>query len=169
MESRQNPRSRRSVALSLQFAGSDLRITNFGGGNTSSKLEGTDPLDRQKKTVLWVKGSGGDLGSIKVEGFATLYLDKVLALSKIYRGVELEDEMVGMYPLCTFGNNPAPASIDTALHAFLPFPMWIISIPTGESRSPLRPMARKRWMSSTRSLATRWSGSHGSGRALNWP
>ena len=101
--------------------GSDLRITNFGGGNTSSKLEGTDPLDGQKKTVLWVKGSGGDLGSIKVEGFATLYLDKVLALSKIYRGVELEDEMVGMYPLCTFGNNPVAASIDTALHAFLPF------------------------------------------------
>ena len=101
--------------------GSDLRITNFGGGNTSSKLEGTDPLDGQKKTVLWVKGSGGDLGSIKVEGFATLYLDKVLALAKIYRGVELEDEMVGMYPLCTFGNNPVAASIDTALHAFLPF------------------------------------------------
>src|ERR1700723_4274897 len=102
--------------------GSDLRITNFGGGNTSSKLEGTDPLDGQKKEVLWVKGSGGDLGSIKVEGFATLYMEKVLALSRIYRGVELEDEIVGMYPLCTFGNNPAPASIDTALHAFLPFP-----------------------------------------------
>ncbi len=100
--------------------GSDLRITNFGGGNTSSKLEETDPLDGQKKMVLWVKGSGGDLGSIKVEGFATLYLDKVLALAKIYRGVELEDEMVGMYPLCTFGNNPVAASIDTALHAFLP-------------------------------------------------
>jgi rhamnose utilization protein RhaD (predicted bifunctional aldolase and dehydrogenase)/NAD(P)-dependent dehydrogenase (short-subunit alcohol dehydrogenase family) len=102
--------------------GSDLRITNFGGGNTSSKIEGTDPLDGQKKTVLWVKGSGGDLGSIKVEGFATLYLDKVLALAKIYRGVELEDEMVGLYPLCTFGNNPVAASIDTPLHAFLPFP-----------------------------------------------
>ena len=102
--------------------GSDLRITNFGGGNTSSKLEGTDPLDGQKKTVLWVKGSGGDLGSIKVEGFATLYLDKVLALAKIYRGVELEDEMVGLYPLCAFGNNPVAASIDTPLHAFLPFP-----------------------------------------------
>ncbi|HTZ59630.1 MAG TPA: bifunctional rhamnulose-1-phosphate aldolase/short-chain dehydrogenase [Acidobacteriaceae bacterium] len=101
--------------------GSDLRITNFGGGNTSSKLDGTDPLDGQKKKVLWVKGSGGDLGSIKVEGFATLYLDKVLALTKIYRGVELEDEIVGMYPLCTFGNNPVAASIDTALHAFLPF------------------------------------------------
>jgi rhamnose utilization protein RhaD (predicted bifunctional aldolase and dehydrogenase)/NAD(P)-dependent dehydrogenase (short-subunit alcohol dehydrogenase family) len=102
--------------------GSDLRITNFGGGNTSSKLEETDPLDGQKKQVLWVKGSGGDLGSIKVAGFATLYLDKVLALSRIYRGVTLEDEMVGMYPLCTFGNNPVAASIDTPLHAFLPFP-----------------------------------------------
>src|SRR5580692_5610132 len=101
--------------------GSDLRITNFGGGNTSSKLDEADPLDGQKKTVLWVKGSGGDLGSIKVEGFATLYLDKVLALAKIYRGVEYEDEIVGMYPLCTFGNNPVAASIDTALHAFLPF------------------------------------------------
>jgi rhamnose utilization protein RhaD (predicted bifunctional aldolase and dehydrogenase)/NAD(P)-dependent dehydrogenase (short-subunit alcohol dehydrogenase family) len=102
--------------------GSDLRITNFGGGNTSSKLEETDPLDGQKKQVLWVKGSGGDLGSIKVEGFATLYMEKVLALTRLYRGVELEDEMVGMYPLCTFGNNPVAASIDTPLHAFLPFP-----------------------------------------------
>jgi rhamnose utilization protein RhaD (predicted bifunctional aldolase and dehydrogenase)/NAD(P)-dependent dehydrogenase (short-subunit alcohol dehydrogenase family) len=102
--------------------GSDLRITNFGGGNTSSKLEETDPLEGQKKTVLWVKGSGGDLGSIKLQGFATLYLDKVLALSHLYRGVEREDEMVGLYPLCTFGNNPVAASIDTPLHAFLPFP-----------------------------------------------
>jgi rhamnose utilization protein RhaD (predicted bifunctional aldolase and dehydrogenase)/NAD(P)-dependent dehydrogenase (short-subunit alcohol dehydrogenase family) len=102
--------------------GSDLRITNFGGGNTSSKLEGTDPLDGEKKEVLWVKGSGGDLGSIKAEGFATLYMDKVLALSQVYRGVEFEDEIVGLYPLCTFGNNPVAASIDTALHAFLPFP-----------------------------------------------
>src|SRR6201996_4266113 len=90
--------------------GSDLRITNFGGGNTSSKLEMVDPLDGQKKEVLWVKGSGGDLGSIKVEGFATLYMDKVLALSQIYRGVEFEDEMVGLYPLCAFGNNPVAAS-----------------------------------------------------------
>src|ERR1700691_5367633 len=90
--------------------GSDLRIPTFGGGNTSSKLDETDPLDGHTKPVLWVKGSGGDLGSIKVEGFATLYLDKVLSLARIYRGVELEDEMVGMYPLCTFGNNPVAAS-----------------------------------------------------------
>jgi rhamnose utilization protein RhaD (predicted bifunctional aldolase and dehydrogenase)/NAD(P)-dependent dehydrogenase (short-subunit alcohol dehydrogenase family) len=102
--------------------GADLRITNFGGGNTSSKLEEIDPLDGQKKTVLWVKGSGGDLGTMKVQGFATLYQEKVLALVHLYRGVEREDEMVGLYPLCTFGNNPVVASIDTPLHAFLPFP-----------------------------------------------
>jgi len=101
--------------------GSDLRITNFGGGNTSSKLDQVDPVDGQKKKILWVKGSGGDLGSIKRAGFATLYLDKLLALEKMYRGVELEDEMVDMYPLCTFGNNPVAASIDTPLHGFLPF------------------------------------------------
>ena len=101
--------------------GSDLRITNFGGGNTSSKLKEMDPLDGQEKTVLWVKGSGGDLGSIKRAGFATLYLDKVLALAKSYKGVEREDEIVAMYPLCTFGNNPVAASIDTPLHGFLPF------------------------------------------------
>ena len=102
--------------------GSDLRLTNFGGGNTSSKIEQVDPLDCEKKTVLWVKGSGGDLGSIKRSGFATLYLDKVLALERSYRGVEHEDDIVAMYPLCTFGNNPMAASIDTPLHGFLPFP-----------------------------------------------
>src|SRR5271156_3998739 len=102
--------------------GSDLRITNFGGGNTSSKLEQVDPLDGKTKKILWVKGSGGDLGSIKRAGFATLYMDKLLALEKAYLGVNLEDEMVEMYPLCTFGNNPVVASIDTPLHGFLPFP-----------------------------------------------
>ncbi|HEX3373242.1 MAG TPA: bifunctional rhamnulose-1-phosphate aldolase/short-chain dehydrogenase [Edaphobacter sp.] len=101
--------------------GSDLRITNFGGGNTSSTLEQVDPLDGRTKQILWVKGSGGDLGSIKRSGFATLYLDKLLALEKAYRGVDFEDEMVEMYPLCTFGNNPVAASIDTPLHGFLPF------------------------------------------------
>src|SRR5438105_7807134 len=102
--------------------GSDLRITNFGGGNTSSKLDQVDALDGKTKKILWVKGSGGDLGSIKRSGFATLYLDKLLALEKIYPGVEREDEMVAMYPLITFGNNPVAASIDTPLHGFLPFP-----------------------------------------------
>ena len=102
--------------------GSDLRLTNFGGGNTSSKIGQRDPLDGEMKQVLWVKGSGGDLGSIKRAGFATLYLDKVLSLARLYAGVEREDEMVAMYPLCTFGNNPVAASIDTPLHGFLPFP-----------------------------------------------
>src|ERR1700685_3876169 len=101
--------------------GSDLRITNFGGGNTSSKIVETDPLDRAQQPVLWVKGSGGDLGSIKRSGFATLYLNKLLALEASYRGVVYEDEMVEMYPLCTFGRNSVAASIDTALHGFLPF------------------------------------------------
>ena len=101
--------------------GSDLRITNFGGGNTSSKLNERDPLDGAKRKVLWIKGSGGDIGSITMSGFATLYLDKVLALADRYRGVTWEDEMVDLYPLCTFGRNTVAASIDTPLHAFLPF------------------------------------------------
>src|SRR5271170_8052140 len=73
--------------------GSDLRITNFAGGNTSSKIEMADPLTGKDTNVLWVKGSGGDLGSIRRSGFATLYLDKLLSLEKLYRGAELEDEM----------------------------------------------------------------------------
>jgi rhamnose utilization protein RhaD (predicted bifunctional aldolase and dehydrogenase)/NAD(P)-dependent dehydrogenase (short-subunit alcohol dehydrogenase family) len=102
--------------------GSDLRITNFGGGNTSSKISEIDPLSGEPVEVLWVKGSGGDLGSIKRSGFATLYQDKVLALEKSYRGVEFEDEIVGLYPLAAFRANPVAASIDTPLHSFLPYP-----------------------------------------------
>ncbi|MGB7137710.1 MAG: bifunctional rhamnulose-1-phosphate aldolase/short-chain dehydrogenase [Acidobacteriaceae bacterium] len=101
--------------------GADLRITNFGGGNTSSKITETDPLTGKPVEVLWVKGSGGDLGSIKRAGFATLYFDKLLALESRYRGVSEEDAMVDLYPLCTFGQNPVAASIDTPLHGFLPF------------------------------------------------
>src|SRR5580692_13207520 len=101
--------------------GSDLRITNFGGGNTSSKITCKDPLDGSDQTVLWIKGSGGDIGSIQRSGFATLYLNKLHSLEHRYRGVEFEDEMVGMYPMCTFGENPVAASIDTSLHGFLPF------------------------------------------------
>jgi len=85
--------------------GSDLRITNFGGGNTSSKLDQPDPLDGSPRKVLWVKGSGGDLGTIQRGGFATLYLDKLLSLESKYRGVQFEDEMVDLYPLCAFGRN----------------------------------------------------------------
>ncbi|MGO8717727.1 MAG: bifunctional rhamnulose-1-phosphate aldolase/short-chain dehydrogenase [Acidobacteriaceae bacterium] len=100
--------------------GSDLRITNYGGGNTSAKLTQPDPLDGSPKQVLWVKGSGGDLGTISTSGFATLYLDKLYDLVRIYRGVAHEDDMVDLYPLCVFGQNAVAASIDTPLHAFLP-------------------------------------------------
>jgi len=101
--------------------GSDLRITNFGGGNTSSKIVQTDPLSGEKQEVLWIKGSGGDLGSIKISGLAALYLDKLHNLENIYRGAEFEDEMVEMYPLCAFGKSTVAASIDTPLHGFLPY------------------------------------------------
>src|SRR6202451_3737085 len=102
--------------------GSDLRITNFAGGNTSSKVEETDQLTGEPVEVLWVKGSGGDLGSIKRSGFATLYQEKLLALEHLYRGQDTEDSMVEMYALCAFRNNPVAPSIDTPLHGFLPFP-----------------------------------------------
>lgn len=102
--------------------GSDLRLTNFGGGNTSAKVETDDPLTGNTVPVLWVKGSGGDLGTIKRDGFATLYMDRLNALKSRYRGVEEEDAMADQYPLCTFGMNPRAASIDTPLHGFLPFP-----------------------------------------------
>jgi rhamnulose-1-phosphate aldolase/alcohol dehydrogenase len=99
--------------------GSDLRITNFGGGNTSAKIVMTDPLTGGQVDVLWVKGSGGDLGSIRLDGFSTLYMDKLQALKARYRGLEHEDEMVGYLPHCTFNLNPRAASIDTPLHAYI--------------------------------------------------
>ncbi|HWD66881.1 MAG TPA: bifunctional rhamnulose-1-phosphate aldolase/short-chain dehydrogenase [Caulobacteraceae bacterium] len=101
--------------------GSDLTVTNFGGGNTSAKLAGTDPLTGEIVEVLWVKGSGGDIGSMELNGFSTLYLDKFRATENLYRGVEHEDEMVGYLPHCTFNLNPRAASIDTPLHGLLPF------------------------------------------------
>jgi rhamnulose-1-phosphate aldolase/alcohol dehydrogenase len=101
--------------------GADKRITNYGGGNTSAKVMETDPLTGGKVKVLWVKGSGGDVGTIKLDGFATLYQDKLDSLKSIYRGVEDEDRMVGFLPHCTFNLNARAASIDTPLHGFVPF------------------------------------------------
>jgi rhamnulose-1-phosphate aldolase/alcohol dehydrogenase len=101
--------------------GSDLRITNYGGGNTSAKIVQKDPLTGMPVDVLWVKGSGGDLGSMKLDGFSTLYMDKLESLRGLYRGHANEDEMVGYLPHCTFALNPRAASIDTPLHAYLPF------------------------------------------------
>lgn len=115
--------------------GADLRITNFGGGNTSSKIELPDPFTGKPVRVLAVKGSGGDLGSISESGFALLYLDRLEHLKKLYRGENYEDEMVRYYPLAAFGENRVAASIDTPLHAFLPFlhvdhlhPDWAIAL-----------------------------------------
>ncbi|MEO6248488.1 MAG: bifunctional rhamnulose-1-phosphate aldolase/short-chain dehydrogenase [Sphingomicrobium sp.] len=101
--------------------GSDLTVTNFGGGNTSAKLTETDPLSGAPVEVLWVKGSGGDIGSMTIDGFATLYQDKLLALETHYSGPDDDDKMVGYLPHCTFNLNGRAASIDTPLHSLLPF------------------------------------------------
>ncbi|WP_347268155.1 bifunctional rhamnulose-1-phosphate aldolase/short-chain dehydrogenase [Paracoccus sp. (in: a-proteobacteria)] len=100
--------------------GSDKRVTNYGGGNTSAKVMETDPLTGEAVEVLWVKGSGGDIGSMGLDGFSTLYMDRLRALKGKYRGVAHEDEMVGYLPHCTFALNPRAASIDTPLHAYVP-------------------------------------------------
>ena len=102
--------------------GTDLRITNFGGGNTSSKFDLPDPFTGKPARLLAVKGSGGDLGSMNESGFALLYQDRLEQLKDLYRGEKYEDEMVAFYPLSAFGENRVAASIDTPLHALLPFP-----------------------------------------------
>ena len=108
--------------------GDDQRITNTGGGNTSSKVMMKDPLTGEEVDVLWVKGSGGDLRTSTRANFASLYMDKFLALQSIYdaaevKGVktEIEDNMVAMYPHTTFNLNPRASSIDTPLHGFIPY------------------------------------------------
>ncbi|MDD3798164.1 MAG: bifunctional rhamnulose-1-phosphate aldolase/short-chain dehydrogenase [Novosphingobium sp.] len=101
--------------------GSDLTVTNFGGGNTSAKIVETDPLTGGEVEVLWVKGSGGDIGSMKLDGFATLYQEKLLGLERHYGGEQDDDKMVGFLPHCTFNLNGRAASIDTPLHSLLPF------------------------------------------------
>ncbi len=108
--------------------GDDQRITNTGGGNTSSKIMMKDPITGKDVEVLWVKGSGGDLRTSKKENFASLYQDSLIGLQKIYdnaeeKGVktEIEDKMVEMYKHTVFNLNPRASSIDTPLHSFIPF------------------------------------------------
>ena len=101
--------------------GADLTVTNFGGGNTSAKVMECDPLTGEEVEVLWVKGSGGDIGSMGMDGFATLYQDKLLALESHYEGEDDDDKMVGFLPHCTFNLNGRAASIDTPLHSLLPY------------------------------------------------
>lgn len=109
--------------------GRDQRITNTGGGNTSSKVLETDPVTGEQVEVLWVKGSGGDLRTSRRENFSSLYQEKLTGLQKVYaaradKGLksQAEDDMVGMYAHCTFALNPRPSSIDTPLHSFIPHP-----------------------------------------------
>ncbi len=101
--------------------GADLRITNFGGGNTSAKVKHKDPLTGVDVSVMWIKGSGGDIGSMKLDGFATLYMDKLIALKSLYKNVEQEDAMVHALNHCTFNLNPRAPSIDTCLHGYVSY------------------------------------------------
>jgi rhamnulose-1-phosphate aldolase/alcohol dehydrogenase len=101
--------------------GADLRLTNYGGGNTSCKAMAKDPLTGKDVVVMWVKGSGGDLGTMKRTGLAALYVDRLRALKNIYRGIEHEDEMVELFNHCIYDLASKAPSIDTPLHGFLPF------------------------------------------------
>ena len=118
--------ARERLVYRSNILGDDQRITNTGGGNTSSKLMETDPLTAEQTEVLWVKGSGGDLRTSKLANFSSLYQDKLIALQSIYGTTEpngvktpVEDQMVHMYPHTTFNLNPRPSSIDTPLHSFI--------------------------------------------------
>ena len=101
--------------------GADLRITNYGGGNTSCKTKELDPLTKTWVEVMWIKGSGGDIGTMTRSGLAGLYVDKLNSLKGIYRGLEHEDEMVGLFGHCLYDLASKAPSIDTPLHGFLPF------------------------------------------------
>ncbi|HXB42592.1 MAG TPA: bifunctional aldolase/short-chain dehydrogenase [Puia sp.] len=101
--------------------GADLRLTNYGGGNTSCKIFSKDPLTGNDVEVMYVKGSGGDLGTMKRSGLAALYVDRLRSLENRYRGLEHEDEMVELLSHCIYDLNSKAPSIDTPLHGFLPF------------------------------------------------
>lgn len=101
--------------------GADLRLTNYGGGNTSCKAMAPDPLTGKLTEVMWVKGSGGDLGTLKRSGLAALYVDRLRSLANVYRGIEFEDEMVELFNHCIYDLSSKAPSIDTPLHGFLPF------------------------------------------------
>lgn len=101
--------------------GADLRLTNYGGGNTSCKAMAKDPLTGTETEVMWVKGSGGDIGTLKKSGLAALYVDRLRSLQNIYTGLEMEDEMVGLFNHCIYDLDSKAPSIDTPLHGFLPF------------------------------------------------
>jgi len=101
--------------------GADLRLTNYGGGNTSCKAMAKDPLTGKETEIMWVKGSGGDLGTMKRNGLAALYVDRLRSLKNVYRGIQFEDEMVELFNHCIYDLASKAPSIDTPLHGFLPF------------------------------------------------
>ncbi|MGZ3777359.1 MAG: bifunctional aldolase/short-chain dehydrogenase [Mucilaginibacter sp.] len=101
--------------------GADLRLTNYGGGNTSCKVMDKDPLTGKEVEVMWIKGSGGDIGTLKKSGLAALYVDRLTSLKNVYRGIEHEDEMVELFNHSIFDLSSKAPSIDTPLHGFLPF------------------------------------------------
>lgn len=101
--------------------GADLRLTNYGGGNTSCRAMAKDPLTGEETEVMWVKGSGGDIGTLKRSGLAALYLDRLESLKNVYRGLQYEDEMVELFNHCIYDLNSKAPSIDTPLHGFLPY------------------------------------------------
>lgn len=101
--------------------GADLRLTNYGGGNTSVKAMAKDPLTGKETEVMWVKGSGGDIGTLKKSGLAALYVDRLRSLKNVYRGLTYEDEMVELFNHCIYDLNSKAPSIDTPLHGFLPY------------------------------------------------
>ncbi|MEO6134145.1 MAG: bifunctional aldolase/short-chain dehydrogenase [Ginsengibacter sp.] len=101
--------------------GADLRLTNYGGGNTSCKTMAIDPTTGKEMEVMWVKGSGGDLGTMNRSGLASLYMDCLRGLKNVYRGIKCEDEMVELFNHCIFDLQSKAPSIDTPLHGFLPF------------------------------------------------
>ncbi len=101
--------------------GADLRLTNYGGGNTSCKAMAPDPLMGKEVEVMWVKGSGGDIGTLTRSGLAALYVDRLRSLTNVYRGLEHEDEMVELFSHCIYDLNSKAPSIDTPLHGFLSF------------------------------------------------
>lgn len=101
--------------------GADLRLTNYGGGNTSCKVMSKDPLSGKETEVMWIKGSGGDIGTLKKSGLAALYVDRLRSLERVYRGLEHEDEMVELFNHCIYDLNSKAPSIDTPLHGFLPY------------------------------------------------
>jgi rhamnulose-1-phosphate aldolase/alcohol dehydrogenase len=101
--------------------GADLRLTNYGGGNTSVKISDKDPLTGEEVEVMWIKGSGGDIGTLTKSGCAALYLERLRSLKNVYRGIEFEDEMVALFNHCIFDLASKAPSIDTPLHGFLPY------------------------------------------------